>query len=98
MSEQNKNTSAVDWAEKLKASMENTSAEPETTASPAEVEDDLAALLRAQLGLSRESSTYADELDTSEFEEEYEEEPEEDVGLRDVLRLSRDLDRAFQEA
>ena len=78
MSEQNKNTSAVDWAEKLKASMENTSAEPETTASPAEVEDDLAALLRAQLGLSRESSTYADELDTSEFEEEYEEEPEEE--------------------
>ena len=63
---------AVDWAERLKASM---NAEPEKTptrpSAPAAEEDDLAALLRAQLAHRAESAeTSVYDLDTSEFEEE----------------------------
>ena len=63
----NPQTESVDWAERLKASMNESPAE---TKSPApSVDDDLAALLRAQLA-HREQAVAAFELDTSEFEEE----------------------------
>ena len=67
----NPQTESVDWAERLKASMNATPAEP---ASPApSVDDDLAALLRAQLAHVEKSSDPSPfDLDTSEFEEDEE--------------------------
>ena len=81
--EKNTEASSVDWAEKLKASMKE--AAGDLKESPAEsVDDDLAALLRAQLGKSCVASTPASSLDTSEFETnssfpEMDEEIEEDI-------------------
>ena len=69
----NPQNETVDWAERLKASM---SATPTESESPApSVDDDLAALLRAQL-VHREQAAdkFEFDLDTSEFEEETEEE------------------------
>ena len=72
--------SAVDWAERLKASMntENTAPADSPAPAPSAEDDDLAALLRAQLA-HREKATPTSgfDLDTSEFEEESEEEFEE---------------------
>lgn len=72
--------SAVDWAERLKASMNTENTEPADSPAPAPSaeDDDLAALLRAQLA-HREKATPTSgfDLDTSEFEEESEEEFEE---------------------
>ena len=98
MSEQKKNTSAVDWAEKLKASMENTPDEPRTS-SDAGVEDDLAALLRAQLGMSQQPQTYEDALDTAEFdtEEEFEEEAEEEFEEDSEEEFEEDSEDEFEE-
>ena len=71
----------VDWAERLKAAMNESPVDPQATSSAPE-EDDLAALLRAQLARRDETAevSYA-ELDTREFEEEPEElsRPEESV-------------------
>ncbi len=65
---QNKSEAAsVDWAEKLKASMNAEPNDPEPTENN-RVEDDLAVLLRAQLHKSAECATPADVPDTSEFE------------------------------
>ena len=68
----NPQTEPVDWAERLKASMNS---EPQKTpnrpSAPAAEEDDLAALLRAQLAHRDESDAVsAYDLDTSEFETE----------------------------
>ncbi len=62
----------VDWAEKLKASM-NADSEPSEPAAPIYTpeEDDLAALLRAQLE-RRSANAGSLSLDTSEFEDEEE--------------------------
>ena len=72
--------SAVDWAERLKASMNTENTEPADSPAPAPSaeDDELAALLRAQLA-HREKATPTSgfDLDTSEFEEESEEEFEE---------------------
>ena len=68
--QKNPQKETVDWAERLKASM---NAEPTETPAPAPApeEDDLAALLRAQLAHRAESAeTFTYDLDTSEFEEE----------------------------
>ena len=70
----------VDWGERLLASMNETPAEADEPTAPAfDEEDDLAALLRAQLARQREDPT-PDLLDTTEFEEEPKEEelPEEE--------------------
>ncbi|MBR6781708.1 MAG: hypothetical protein IKM33_00730, partial [Clostridia bacterium] len=65
---------AVDWAERLKASMSATPAEASASDSPTADDDDLAALLRAQLAIGGQNvQTSACDLDTSEFEEETEE-------------------------
>ena len=72
--------SAVDWAERLKASMNTENTEPADSPAPAPSaeDDDLAALLRAQLALREKATpTSGFDLDTSEFEEESEEEFEE---------------------
>ncbi len=63
-------TAQVDWAEKLKASMnEGPRDEVAASASPAFAEeDDLAALLRAQL--AKQTPIAAMSLDTSEFEDD----------------------------
>ena len=63
----------VDWGERLLASMNETSAEAdEPTAPVLDEEDDLAALLRAQLARQKEDPI-PDLLDTTEFEEDEEE-------------------------
>ena len=66
---------AVDWAERLKASMSATPAESSAPdASTIATDDDLAALLRAQLSMGgQDVQPSAFDLDTSEFEEETEE-------------------------
>ena len=68
----NPQNETVDWAERLKASINAEPAEtPARAAAPAPEEDDLAALLRAQLAHRAESAeTFTYDLDTSEFEEE----------------------------
>ena len=60
----------VDWAEKLKASMDKTQpeSEPKVNSNPHE-DDDLAALLRAQLEKSSSDAFPTEIPDTSEFEE-----------------------------
>ena len=68
--------SAVDWAERLKASMDTGTDPHDAPASTISEDDDLAALLRAQLQRSTDDHTVTP-LDTSEFEEEADEEPEE---------------------
>ena len=66
-------TEPVDWAERLKASMSATPTESESSAPS--VDDDLAALLRAQLAHREQAADKSEfDLDTSEFEEETEEE------------------------
>ena len=66
----NPQTESVDWAERLKASMNDTPADTPTRPAVRE-DDDLAALLRAQLAHREQAAaTVAFELDTSEFEEE----------------------------
>ncbi len=60
----------VDWAERLKASM---SEESRSTLSIDSTDDDLAALLRAQLAKGTEEPLSASSLDISEFESESEE-------------------------
>ncbi len=68
----------VDWAERLKASMADPgTAAPDPTPTYTDENDDLAALLRAQLAKQSAASDELDLPDLSEFEEE-EEEPEED--------------------
>ena len=70
---ENRNTT-VDWAERLKASLDTAPADDNSTPVPTAQDDDLAALLRAQLAHSEQSAhTSAFDLDTSEFEEETEE-------------------------
>ena len=71
----NPQNETVDWAERLKASMNAEPAEaPVRATAPAAGEDDLAALLRAQLAHSAEyAESVGYDLDTSEFEEETEE-------------------------
>jgi predicted RND superfamily exporter protein len=71
----NPQNETVDWAERLKASMNAEPAEtPARATSPTAEEDDLAALLRAQLAHRAESAdTFTYDLDTSEFEDETEE-------------------------
>ncbi len=83
MSEPRKNSkkkpehTSVDWAEKLKASMNEDYEESSTTQSMA-TDDDLAALLRAQLGKTSAKPSLLESLDTSDFEEDYrEDDPEE---------------------
>ena len=89
MSDQNKHpeaTNAVDWAERLKASMNQSSAEsPREEPSheePSHEQDDLAALLRAQLNKNQATEHSLEIPDTSEFEipaaEDVEEESVED--------------------
>ena len=69
----NPQTEPVDWAERLKASMSATPTESESSAPS--VDDDLAALLRAQLAHREQAADKSEfDLDTSEFEEETEEE------------------------
>ena len=70
----NPQNETVDWAERLKASMNAESAEsPARATAPAAEEDDLAALLRAQLAHRAESAdAFTYDLDTSEFEEDEE--------------------------
>ena len=67
----------VDWAERLKASMSATPADSSASTTPTAVaDDDLAALLRAQLSMGgQEVQTSAFDLDTSEFEEADEPDP-----------------------
>ena len=62
----NPQNETVDWAERLKASMNAESAEsPARATAPATEEDDLAALLRAQLAHRAESAkTLTYDLDT----------------------------------
>lgn len=86
----------VDWAERLRVSMNRTPDEPAAPA-PAAEEDDLAALLRAQLArrtVSVEPSAYG--LDTSEFEEADEETAEsdgaEEVGEPDEIEESDEIE------
>ena len=63
----------VDWGERLLASMNETSAEADEPDAPVlDEEDDLAALLRAQLARQKEDPI-PDLLDTTEFEEDEEE-------------------------
>ena len=82
MSEQKKKpqepTAEVDWAERLKAAMNESPAE-HTDYVPTSEEDDLAALLRAQLSHRGETDhvDYMD-LDTEDFEEELEDELKEE--------------------
>ena len=73
----NPESTSVDWAEKLKASM-SAGYREEKTDTKSHEEDDLAALLRAQLGKSAEQPSLLDSLDTSDFEEEPEEPTEEE--------------------
>lgn len=70
----NPRNETVDWAERLKASMNAESAEsPARATAPTAEEDDLAALLRAQLAHRAESAdAFTYDLDTSEFEEDEE--------------------------
>ena len=77
----NPRNETVDWAERLKASMNAEPAEtPARATSPAAEEDDLAALLRAQLAHRAESAeTFTYDLDTSEFEEDEETEEVEET-------------------
>ena len=65
----------VDWAERLKASMSATPGEVSASDAPtAGGDDDLAALLRAQLSMGgQDIQTSILDLDTSEFEEEADE-------------------------
>ena len=100
--------SAVDWAERLRASM---NAEPAETSAPTPAhgeDDDLAALLRAQLARNEQAVTpSAPELDTSEFEEETEESPSpfeeefdtepEDIPDPDDLPWEDDEDEEYEE-
>ena len=66
----NPQNEAVDWAERLKASMNDTPVDTPARSSMRE-DDELAALLRAQLAHREQATaTAAFELDTSEFEEE----------------------------
>ncbi len=60
----------VDWAERLKAAMNESPAEPQ---APVPEEDDLAVLLRAQLARRDETAAVSMDLDTRDFEEEPEE-------------------------
>ena len=71
----NPRNETVDWAERLKASMNAEPADPPARATaPTAEEDDLAALLRAQLAHRAESAeAFTYDLDTSEFEDETEE-------------------------
>ena len=63
-------TAEVDWAERLKAAMNESPAESPPPA-PASEEDDLAALLRAQLARRDETADVGHmDLDTREFEED----------------------------
>ena len=65
----NPQNEAVDWAERLKASMNDTPVDTPARSSMRE-DDELAALLRAQLAHREQATaTAAFELDTSEFEE-----------------------------
>ncbi len=73
-SKKNPEDTSVDWAEKLKASMSEGYSESDTDTD--HTDDDLAALLRAQLGKSTENTSLMDSLDTSEFEEEFDDEEE----------------------
>ena len=76
----------VDWGERLLASMNETSAEADEPTEPVfDEEDDLAALLRAQLARQKEDPT-PDLLDTAEFEEDEDEEPidEEELDEEDL--------------
>ena len=68
----------VDWAEKLKASMNDTSFESSPAAAPTSEDDDLAALLRAQLSKSGTSATPAEVSDTAGFME-YAEQSDEEI-------------------
>ena len=89
MSEPRKNANknpkhaAVDWAEKLKESMNEDYQDAKTDVSSHE-EDDLAALLRAQLGKRSEQPSTFTMLDTSDFEEEFDESFEEDLNEMEV--------------
>ena len=88
----------VDWAERLKASMSQTPDESsgtrQSSGTPTESahEDDLAALLRAQLGRGTESTLPVDLPDTSDFEEP-EEEYEEDIDEE----YDEDIDEEYEE-
>ncbi len=65
----NPENTSVDWAEKLKASMNDGYTESKTDTSSVD-DDDLAALLRAQLSMNTTETSLLETLDTSEFEEE----------------------------
>ncbi len=74
------NTETVDWAERLRASMNTERPESAPSVTVPDEEDDLAALLRAQL--ARQSAAPEPDLpDTSDFEEEEEilDEDEEEI-------------------
>ncbi len=66
-------TESVDWAERLKASLNIETVDEVSTEPIPDEEDDLKGLLLAQLARHREAAEYADSLDTSEFEDEFDE-------------------------
>ncbi len=68
---------AVDWAERLRASMNQSPAENAATPPPADEDDELAALLRAQLARAQNAPAAAELPDTSDFEEDLPAEDEE---------------------
>ena len=88
----NPQNDTVDWAERLKASMNQAPAERPASATPAPEEDDLAALLRAQLAHRAESAeTSLYDLDTSEFEEEDEVEETDEVEAAEAAAENEEI-------
>ena len=94
-SKRNPENTSVDWAEKLKASMNQGYAESDTDTD--HTDDDLAALLRAQLGKSTETASLLDSLDTSDFEEEFEDEFEEELEEELEEEFEEELEGEFEE-
>ncbi len=100
---------SVDWAEKLKASMNAEAPVEEPHIYIPDEEDDLAALLRAQL--AKKTSTEPEYLDTSEFEDddvdleaddpvledEYLEDEEDDPALEEEYSEDEEDDLALEE-
>ncbi len=91
----------VDWAEKLKASMNLSDAdaprEEPSREEPSREEDDLAKLLRAQLNKNQTAETSIEIPDTSEFETLDDEEDEEDAEKEEYSDEDYFEDEDFEE-
>ena len=87
---------SVDWAEKLKESMNEDYQDAKTDVASHE-DDDLAALLRAQLGKTSEQPSTFTMLDTSDFEDEFDESFEEDLNEIIDEDLDEPIDEDFDE-